>query len=61
MSYVINYGHVYLVHVGAWGAYYGFMAIKDGKTIHISRLLGVAFLLAGFSALAHNHYSQFLK
>jgi len=61
LSYVINYVHTYIIHVGAWGAYYGFMCIKDGKTLKVSRLLTLAFLLATFSSLAHNHYMHFLK
>lgn len=53
--------HTYVVHVGAWGAYYGFMQIKDGESLKVSKLLTIAFLLASFSSLAHNHYMSFLK
>lgn len=59
--YIINYMHTYIVHVGAWGAYYGFMAIKDDGDFKIRKLLIAAFLLATFSSLAHNHYMQFLN
>jgi hypothetical protein len=59
--YFVNLGHLYLVHVGVWGAYYGFMSIKDGKEIHIKRMLTISLLLAIFSAVAHNHFTHFLK
>lgn len=60
-DYMISYFHTYIVHVGAWGAYYGFMAIKDDGDLKIRKLITIAFLLASFSSLAHNHYMQFLK
>jgi hypothetical protein len=60
-NYLINYFHLFLVHVGAWTTLYGAMAIKDGKEIHIKKMLSISFLLAIFSSLSHNHFSQFLK
>lgn len=60
-GYIVNYLHTYIVHVGAWGAYYGFMAIKDEGDVKLKKLFLAAFLLATFSSLAHNHYMQFLK
>ena len=59
--YIITFFHTYLVHVGAWGAFYGFMCIKDSKEIYIQKLITIAFLLATFSAMAHNHFMTFLK
>ena len=59
--YIVNLVHVYLVHVGIWGAYYSFIAIKDGKEIHLHRMMKVSFLLATFSAFSHNHFMYFLK
>lgn len=59
--YIVNYFHTYLVHVGAWGTYYGFMRIKDSKSIRVISLLSVSSLLAILSSLAHNHYIHFLK
>jgi len=63
--YLAQYGHIYLMHFGAWVSIHVAMQIKDGVSAEkllkeFPKILKTAAITSLFSSFSHNHYKSYL-